>query len=314
MKKVLIIVLLFCFVLSLSLKVKATGATYIGEGLTISLSTSNSQGGSISLTEYGGNAENALGYYFTDDELGSFNCFYFTFFYNVTPRINAMNGNLYELGYSEASKFLRNGLYLNSGVYTQTDRQHADIIAYYDSDDNLVHTGNVIEVYDGVSNGVCGDSNLVKVISKWDVCQIVEHRGDCCIDVSNGNASYVLYYKYTNNHNCIYDFSIGSSSHTYCCTNLTNGLYCNFGWTSNHSIYYQKNDLSKHYKLCHLCPLSVQENHTWQSFNDLFFTCIYCNQFALYIEDYHDGIINDSRVEYGIIVCDGKEYLVKLIN
>ena len=314
MKKLLIIILTICLLLSISIKASAIGTTYSEEGLTIELGENHQYGGHVSLTGYGSNAVNASGYDEYDDYLGWFNCFYFALFVNVSQRFSQVNNALYVLAPSEAAEFFKYGGHVNDGVYSVTDRWHADLVAYYDDEDKLIHLGKVIDVYEGTSNGVLGDLDLVKVLSKWGTGQIVEHRGDCCPEMTSGETEYVLYYKYTRNHTCSYGHSyVDINNHRYKC--LVGNVYCGYGLTNEpHIIVYAKKDVSNHYKNCDLCSFSVQEAHTWLQISDSLFTCIHCNQRALYIENYHDAIIFDHKSMYGIINYNGKNYTVILID
>lgn len=79
-----------------------------------------------------------------------------------------------------------------------------DIIAYFDdmdtttsSDDDWIHSGIISEVLTGTSNNVCGNSNLVNIISKWGQYGLFSHRGDECIYTTTygGAADYVKYYR-----------------------------------------------------------------------------------------------------------------------
>lgn len=61
------------------------------------------------------------------------------------------------------------------GYYNGTNRIYVevstpaigDIICYFDNAGDNMHSGIVISVTSGTSNGVCGNSNLVTVQSKW---------------------------------------------------------------------------------------------------------------------------------------------------
>lgn len=92
----------------------------------------------------------------------------------------------------------------NGYIEVETPRS-GDIICYFDdkgtsteNDDENLHSGIVIEYYSNItSNNICGNSNKVKVISKWGPAGLYEHYGDYCPYVStyDGDADYVKYYR-----------------------------------------------------------------------------------------------------------------------
>ena len=92
----------------------------------------------------------------------------------------------------------------NGYIEVETPRS-GDIICYFDdkgtsteNDDENLHSGIVIEYYSNItSNNICGNSNKVKVISKWGPAGLYEHYGDYCPYVStyDGDADYVRYYR-----------------------------------------------------------------------------------------------------------------------
>ncbi|HHT67361.1 MAG TPA: hypothetical protein GX010_03960 [Erysipelotrichaceae bacterium] len=87
--------------------------------------------------------------------------------------------------------------YYTDGSYEESTGDAGDIICYFDEYGENLHSGIVIARSTGTSNGVCGDSNLVTVKSKWGACGLYEHRGDQCPYTSTyyGDATYVCYYK-----------------------------------------------------------------------------------------------------------------------
>lgn len=69
--------------------------------------------------------------------------------------------------------------YYTDGSYIQVSTPHKnDRICYFDRLGTNIHSGIITEIYSGSSNGVCGGSDLVKVISKWGELGLYEHRGD----------------------------------------------------------------------------------------------------------------------------------------
>ena len=88
-----------------------------------------------------------------------------------------------------------------------------DIICYFSSTGYNFHSGIIIGKNTGVSNNVCGNSNLYQVRSKWGYYGLYEHRGDQCPYTSTygGNATYVKYYTL---HNHIYNLNYKWKSDT----------------------------------------------------------------------------------------------------
>lgn len=107
--------------------------------------------------------------------------------------------------------------YYIDGSYEESTGNVGDIICYYDIKGFNLHSGIVIAKKEGVSNGICGDSNLVTVRSKWGAWGLYEHRGDQCPYTSsyNGEAAYVRYYKV---HQHSYTYKQTSSGHTAICS------------------------------------------------------------------------------------------------
>ena len=83
-----------------------------------------------------------------------------------------------------------------------------DIICYFNSDDENIHSGIVTSLLSGTANNVCGSSNLVMVTSKWGAAGLYSHRGDQCPYTSyvNGDASYVKYYR-LHTHSYLYTYA-----------------------------------------------------------------------------------------------------------
>lgn len=84
--------------------------------------------------------------------------------------------------------------YYNDGSYYEvTDVDIGDIICYYDSDGNNLHSGTVIDK--GQNNNL---SSLI-VESKWGSCGLYVHNGDYCpyMPEFGGDTSYVKYYRHT---------------------------------------------------------------------------------------------------------------------
>lgn len=87
--------------------------------------------------------------------------------------------------------------YYTDGTYEESDGSVGDIICYFDEYGENLHSGIVTSRVTGVSNEICGDSDLVTVRSKWGAWGLYDHRGDQCPYTSSygGDAVMVKYYK-----------------------------------------------------------------------------------------------------------------------
>ena len=119
--------------------------------------------------------------------------------------------------------------------------QAGDIICYYNYLGVPIHSGRITSVLGGTSNGICGDSNLYQVTSKWGLgFGLYSHRGDQCIYTSCCNffsspsdiASEVRFYRIVSSH--------------------------------NHSWSYIQHSKYAHLKHC-LCSTAIYEGHNWVS-------------------------------------------------
>lgn len=109
-------------------------------------------------------------------------------------------------------------LYITDGSYCRVsgNPQAGDIIVYYDdygighwnendetsdgwNDDRIMHSGIVTAFNNGISNGLCGNSDLVTVTSKWGAGGLYSHNGYECpytgYKPHNEEADYVRYYR-----------------------------------------------------------------------------------------------------------------------
>ena len=137
-----------------------------------------------------------------------------------------INSNEYWM--SDPSQF-----YEDYSYCTVSTPQVGDIICYFDdkgttdtSDDENLHSGIVTAVLSGTSNGVCGNSDLVTVTSKWGSAGLYSHNGYECpyTAYKNGDGDYVKYYRST--HSFTYS-SHTNSVHTMSCA-------CGYEITSAH--------------------------------------------------------------------------------
>ena len=89
--------------------------------------------------------------------------------------------------------------YYEDGTYEEVSGigDVGDIICYFDSNNQNIHSGIVIGKTIGVSNNVCGNSDLVTVRSKWGEWALYEHQGDQCPYTGpyGGSATYVKYFR-----------------------------------------------------------------------------------------------------------------------
>ncbi len=316
---------------------------YNGEFLTINFSISPNECSEISNTE-SLPIEDYTEYYHdvSDPNLTSYlekyNCHFFTFFFTVDYRHSAIDYELYGLE-DDANKFLRIGQYINSGVYEETDRKHAEIIAYYDSNGILKHTGRVIESIDGIPNSSADDSNLVTVVSKWEYGYIYKHRGDV-YSILNQTSYVVKYFAYYHEHSINYT-DLSYNSHRLIC-NEHGSNYCKLNILVPHEIsYISNNNLShkiicsecgyeinssashcdftytninenNHKRCCGYCNYNALEPHDWNRLNDLLFICNDCNARARYVPIIHNGINNviNSLTNSTIIYYEGQYYLL----
>lgn len=341
-KKMLIICTVFMIMIAVPFVKADDEIYYCGEFMYIPLVLGTSVGGddvnlfddayiandpyNLSLNYLGENA---------NPDLIKYNCHYYTFFVTVHPRYYQMGYNYYQLN-DEVSTFF------NSETYVETDRYNAEIIVYYNSNGNITHSGRVLQANDGTPNGICGDANLVQVISKWGGGFICVHRGDCCPYSGGeyGNGSTVKYYAYNHTHNiqvtcynnthhtiscynnsyCKLNIAVphtlvhtsnGSASHTTSCSHSM----CEHQIISNHVINYSQHDESTHSKYCTKCNYQIYESHNWQQLSDILFICSECNQRARFIPIIHDGInpivlMNSNN----IALYNGTYYYVILDN
>lgn len=182
--------------------------------------------------------------------------------------------------------------YYTDWSYEESDGNVGDIICYFDASGVNLHSGVLIGKSEGVSNGICGNSNLYTVRSKWGNCGLYEHRGDQCPYTMpyDGTASYVKFYRI---HQHSYTYSPATSGHIATCiacgytTTLSHVykqhycIYCN-AYTTDHD--YDTNYEWISYTL-HNVECSCGESKTTQyhavksgSFNNgqRFATCLLC--------------------------------------
>lgn len=116
----------------------------------------------------------------------------------------------------------------NNDYHEVTTPTVGDIICYFNGSYNI-HSGIVTAVNGQVSNGKCGNSNTVEVISKWGTAGLYEHNGyECPYTQYGGGAATSV--KYFHKHTFIYSVNGANESiHTVTCS------ACNYSYVDNHT-------------------------------------------------------------------------------
>ena len=134
--------------------------------------------------------------------------------------------------------------FIQDPYYAETTTpEEGDIIVYYTASGVAQHSGVIDEVLTGTPNGVCGDSNLYMVISKWAEGALYRQRGDECAYAKKAeyNVAYVKYYSH------------------------------------NHQYTYAPHTIHVHLGTC-VCGKEITEAHTWVQINELSgYRCTVCN-------------------------------------
>lgn len=132
-------------------------------------------------------------------------------------------------------------LYHEDGTYEEVSGigDIGDIICYYDSNNDNIHSGVVIAKTEGISNNVCGNSDLVTVRSKWGPWALYEHRGDQCPYTSTygGDATYVKYYRVHTNESIPLSNPSQNTPQIINIDNYVTVLPNVFGQTSHYAMY-----------------------------------------------------------------------------
>lgn len=124
-----------------------------------------------------------------------------------------------------------------------------DIICYYAADGTNLHSGIVTAVNVASSNGMCGNSNTVNVISKWGLYGLYEHNGYECPyttyvqhTVDNPPATTVRYFRY--------------HAHAFSYININTNY--------------------QHRATCRTCGYTFVESHSWKILLDGSQKCLKC--------------------------------------
>lgn len=165
-----------------------------------------------------------------------------------------------------------------------------DIIVYFDSANQPIHSGIVVNTISGTSNGVCGDADLKIVQSKWGALGLYTHPGDVCPysysynSIPGKYAAYVKYYRLKNHtHKWNIDLVDDDFDVLYCTTcsltmyhdascidsenNTSHRLVCSFcGFIDRyiHEVdnYVNNADDNCHTGTCSLCNAEVIRSHS----------------------------------------------------
>lgn len=282
MKKIISIILIINIVFSISLIASAeNNSSYTGNNSPIEIYQSNNEY-NISLSEYTSltstddviivyidtpNTPNSVAVEWVLDDISQgykdyINTLFDNEYSNATRLSSAtikynchsyawysqdINSNEYWM--SDPSQF-----YEDYSYCTVSTPQVGDIICYFDdkgttdtSDDENLHSGIVTAVLSGTSNGVCGNSDLVTVTSKWGSAGLYSHNGYECpyTAYKNGDGDYVKYYRST--HNYTYA-NTNSSKHTVTCQE------CAYSFSADHELNIVSISNSQHQEKC-ICGL-----------------------------------------------------------
>lgn len=223
-----------------------------------------------------------------DSATATYNCHWYAWCRPSAPDLH--------LWVDDPSMFYKDGSYCEVST-----PQVGDIICYFDdkgtattSDDFNVHSGVVTAVSNGNSNGLCGNSDLVTVTSKWGYGGLYSHNGYVCPYTSyysTGKADYVKYYRL-------------------------------------HSVNYTDLGLLEgHRGICHGCGYYVEEGHDWSEMAS-FYMCRKCGHKSSHIPVAPNNIPEDILlkiqqkatlnefaidVDENTVLCyiDGQYYMVK---
>lgn len=145
--------------------------------------------------------------------------------YTATAKFNCHSFAWYSNEYSNLYWMNDPSAYYTDGSYTESTGKVGDIICYYNSKGENIHSGIVTEVLEGTANGVCENANLYIIESKWGAAGVYRHRGDEC-PYTNGDEESAVSIKFyaRNYHNYEYKY-YSKNGHKLTCTicGLTTG-------------------------------------------------------------------------------------------
>lgn len=212
--------------------------------------------------------------------------------------------------------------YLDYSYCTVSTPQVGDIICYYDdkgtadtSDDNNLHSGIVTAVLSGTSNGVCGNSDLVTVTSKWGPAGLYSHNGyECPYTLYSGIetethriAEYVKYYRST--HNYTYA-NTNSSKHTVKCQE------CAYSFSADHELNLVSISSSQHQERCVCGRSGAASNHaeSYYRHKSKMLHGIYCSCGFMLGTATHSFVADDNRYSHctdcGVVVDTWSDIII----
>ena len=150
--------------------------------------------------------------------------------------------------------------------------QTGDKICYFNSNGNNVHSGIIIEISSGVSNGAIEGIDLIKVKSKWGRSGLFEHAGDHCPYIINPvPGDTITDIKYFRHHTHSFTSSYtsnGASNHEAYCA-------CGAHVTQGHTLNYSYTNQYYHGVSCADCSYSAQVGHDWV-LSGIWYMCLHC--------------------------------------
>ena len=189
---------------------------------------------------------------YTADELAYLNSSYDSAFYNATRLspatafYNCHSYAWYSQNYNTNRYWIDNPSayykYSENLLYVQVSTpQPGDRICYIDNkgtssvlDDTNEHSGIVTKVLTGTSNGLCGNSDLVMVTSKWGVSGLYLHNGYECpyTAYAGGITDTVKYYRKMYHSHSYTRTDYGSlDDHQITCSCVSTTMYENHTWS-----------------------------------------------------------------------------------
>ena len=154
--------------------------------------------------------------------------------------------------------------YYTDGSYYEVQNPNiGDRICYFNSSNENIHSGIVVNVLSGQSNNVCGNANLVEVDSKWGIYGLYRHYGDECPYVENGTESAVTVKYYRRHEMCDYTY-ISSSANG---LEHVSSCFCGQSVTESHAFSYSSITDTTHKQTCAVCGYNTVVPHLWRVIN-----------------------------------------------
>ncbi len=196
------------------------------------------------------------------------------FLSEATNRYNCHSYAWYSQDYATNMYWINDpSAYLVGNYYVEVNSpMSGDIICYYNGT-TAVHSGIVVTSHYGNTNGVCGNSNLMTVQSKWADGGLYEHRGDQCPYTTAA-------YGYSNMTDEDKATTIGTSVKYYRRSNHT------------HTFTYDSCNIDgRHQKTCNGCSVVIWEEHVASSYiSDGDIHKAYC-ACEMYLRDYNHSYV-----------------------